>query len=73
VDRVEEPRAVVSERLSLPEMAPRFVLANTAVATVIVGMRQPEHVAAYANSPNLGPLDSALLAEWRRRGDRPAQ
>jgi aryl-alcohol dehydrogenase-like predicted oxidoreductase len=47
---------------SLPEIALRFCLSNTAVSTVIPGMRSLRSVDANCAVPDLGPLDLDLLA-----------
>lgn len=61
----------VGDRMPLPELALRFILANPAVCTVIPGMRKPEHVRANLAVSDRHALDSHLLAELRRhRWDR---
>lgn len=50
----------------LPEVALRFCLTNTAVSTVIPGMRKPEHVASNAKASGAGPLSPDLLTAARR-------
>jgi aryl-alcohol dehydrogenase-like predicted oxidoreductase len=42
---------------SLPEIALRFCLSNTAVSTVIPGMRSMRSVEMDCAAPDLGPLD----------------
>ncbi|MFH8347500.1 aldo/keto reductase [Streptomyces sp. NPDC018045] len=58
VERAERLRPVVPEGMTMPELALRFVLQHPAVATVIPGMRRPEHVRA-----NLGVSDGVRLSE----------
>jgi len=71
VDRVERLMTLVPRDSSLPEMALRFILTNPDVATVIPGMRRPNHVAANIRASNLGPLDGALVGALREhRWDR---
>jgi aryl-alcohol dehydrogenase-like predicted oxidoreductase len=47
---------------SLPEIALRFCLSNTAVSTVIPGMRSMRSVEMNCATPDLGPLDLDELA-----------
>ena len=47
---------------SLPEIALRFCLSNTAVSTVIPGMRSLRSVEANCAVPDLGPLSLEVLA-----------
>jgi aryl-alcohol dehydrogenase-like predicted oxidoreductase len=71
VERVEELKKIVPEGMTLPEMALRFVLSNPTVSTAIVGMRDPQHVAANVSYSDKGPLPPDLLAELKRhRWDR---
>lgn len=69
VERVERLRPVVPAGMTLPEMALRFVVSNPDVATVIPGMRRPEHVRA--NVAASEPLPAELVARLREhRWDR---
>jgi aryl-alcohol dehydrogenase-like predicted oxidoreductase len=71
VERAERLIADVGDRMPLPELALRFILAHPAVTTVIPGMRTPAHVRANLGVSDGRPLDSALLAGLRRhRWDR---
>lgn len=72
LERVERLKAILPGSMTLPEMALRFVLSNTDVSTVIVGMRKPEHVQANLALSATGPLDGKLLTElkehrWNRK------
>jgi aryl-alcohol dehydrogenase-like predicted oxidoreductase len=63
--------ADVADRMPLPELALRFILANPAVSTVIPGMRKPGHVRSNLAVSDGTPLDPALLSDLRRhRWDR---
>jgi aryl-alcohol dehydrogenase-like predicted oxidoreductase len=71
VDRVDALSPLAPKDSTLAEMALRFVLASPDVATVIPGMRRPEHVRANVRASDLGPLDAALVARLRaHRWDR---
>jgi aryl-alcohol dehydrogenase-like predicted oxidoreductase len=71
VEHGERLKAAVGDRMPLPELALRFVLAHPAVSTVIPGMRKPAHVRANLAVSDGRPLDPALLAELRaHRWDR---
>lgn len=71
VERVAALRRILPDGMTLPEMALRFVLANSDVATVIVGMRSLKHVSAnLAVSDGCG-LSSELIEALRaHRWDR---
>jgi aryl-alcohol dehydrogenase-like predicted oxidoreductase len=61
----------VGDRLPLPELALRFILASPAVSTVIPGMRTTGHVVGNLAVSDGRPLDDALLSLLRRhRWDR---
>jgi aryl-alcohol dehydrogenase-like predicted oxidoreductase len=71
VERGERLKSAVNGRMPLPELALRFILAHSAVSTVIPGMRSPEHVRANLAAGDGQGLDPALLAELRgHRWDR---
>lgn len=74
LERVERLRLLLPADMSLPEMALRFVLSNTDVSTVIVGMRSIEHVQQNADTCRKGALPPDLLAQLRgHRWDRTVQ
>jgi len=52
--------------MSLPEMALRFILSNSAVSTIIPGMRKASHVDSNIGASDEGRLSSELLAELRQ-------
>jgi len=65
LDRVDRLRADLPAGLSLPDAALRFILAEPAVSTIIVGMRKEAHVRSNLALSGAGPLDPALLARLR--------
>jgi len=71
VDRVEKLKPLVPRNMTLPVMALRFILAEPAVSTTIVGMRKPEHVRENLAVSDAGPLDPGLIRKLREhRWDR---
>jgi aryl-alcohol dehydrogenase-like predicted oxidoreductase len=71
VERYDRLAADIGDRMPLPELALRFILANPAVSTVIPGMRTPGHVRANLAVSDGRPLDPGLLGDLRRhRWDR---
>lgn len=71
VERAERLRPLVPAGSTLPEMALRFILSNSDVATVIPGMRKPAHVRANLAASEAGPIPGGLLAQlWQHRWDR---
>jgi len=71
IERVEKLKGLVPPRLTLPDMALRYILSYPAVSTIIVGMRKPEHVRQNIAASDAGPLDTALLRKLRdHRWDR---
>ncbi|MDK0748953.1 aldo/keto reductase, partial [Clostridium perfringens] len=72
VERVEALRPLVLEGETMAQLALRFVLSNPDVATVIPGMRTPEHLVQNVAAAEAGPLPADLLAALRaHRWDRP--
>ena len=65
VDRANEIKRVLPERMSMPEMAIRFILSNDKVSTIIPGMRKQSHVESNIAASDAGPLNEKLLAELR--------
>ncbi len=49
----------------LPSLAIRFAISNDAIATVLVGTNQPEHLESIAEAVEAGPLDEAALRALR--------
>ena len=71
MDHVDALVPLVPDDSSLPEMALRFALTSDDVATVIPGMRRPEHVRANVRASGRGPLEPGLMAALRaHRWDR---
>jgi aryl-alcohol dehydrogenase-like predicted oxidoreductase len=52
-------------RVSMPEMALRFILSDPAVSTIIPGMRKTRHVELNIAASDAGPLPADLLEELR--------
>ena len=65
MDRVDRLRADLPPGLSLPDAALRFILAEPAVSTIIVGMRKEEHLRGNMALSDAGPLDPALIQKLR--------
>jgi aryl-alcohol dehydrogenase-like predicted oxidoreductase len=73
--RVEKLKQVVPTGMNLPEMALRFILANPAVSTTIVGMRKLDHVRqnialSGAVPPEAGLLETLKAHRWDRKPKR---
>ncbi|HWC16156.1 MAG TPA: aldo/keto reductase [Terriglobales bacterium] len=66
IERIDRLKAILPERMTLPEMAFRFILSNSDVSTTIPGMRKPEHVRQNMSYSDKGPLSKDLLQELRR-------
>jgi len=71
VEHAERLRPDVPARMTMPELALRFILANPDVATVIPGMRKRAHVDANLGVSDGKPLDAAVVQRLRgHRWDR---
>jgi aryl-alcohol dehydrogenase-like predicted oxidoreductase len=71
MDRVDKLKQILPARMSLPEMALRFVLSHPAVSTTVVGMRKSQNVRENSALSDLGALRKDLLREVKRyRWDR---
>jgi aryl-alcohol dehydrogenase-like predicted oxidoreductase len=74
--RVEKLKALLKdsrngEKMTLPEMALRFILSNQDVSTIIAGMRKPDHVKQNLAVSEAGGLNSELLQTLKsHRWDR---
>ncbi len=66
MDRVDRLRDDLPAGLSLPDAALRFILAEPAVSTIIVGMRKEEHVRGNLALSDAGPLDPTLIQKLRQ-------
>ena len=65
MEHVDALGSLVTEDLSMPEMALRFILSHPAVSTIIPGMRKLRHVDANIGASDRGPLAPGLLGELR--------
>lgn len=72
VDRAEQIKKVLAEwnrerstRITMPELALRFILSNQDVATIIPGMRKVSHVESNLEASDEGPLPEELLTRLR--------
>lgn len=71
IERVEKLKKILPAKMTLPEMAMRFILSHPAVNTTIAGMRKLDHVRQNIAASDAGPLDKNLLAELKKhRWDR---
>jgi aryl-alcohol dehydrogenase-like predicted oxidoreductase len=71
VERVEKLKLLVPERMSMAQMALRFILANRTVSTTIPGMRKPQHVRDNIECSDGKALPVKLLKELKKhRWDR---
>jgi aryl-alcohol dehydrogenase-like predicted oxidoreductase len=53
-------------KITMPELALRFILSNPTVSTVIPGMRKLSHVKSNVEASDAGPLPAELLAELKK-------
>ena len=61
-----------SSRITMPEMALRFILTNPTVSTIIPGMRKLSHVETNIAASDAGPLPAELYEQlkqhrWERK------
>lgn len=71
VERAEALKPLLRDGMNMPEMALRFILNNSDVATIIPGMRKRKNVEANAAASDKGPLPAALHTQLRaHRWDR---
>jgi aryl-alcohol dehydrogenase-like predicted oxidoreductase len=69
--RVEALKRILPPRMTLPEMALRFILSSQQVATTIVGMRRADHVRSNAAASDGTGLPQSLIQDLRgHRWDR---
>jgi len=62
---------LVPKGMSMPEMALRFILGETAISTIIPGMRKLNHAQMNIACSDAGPLDPELMKELEKhRWDR---
>ncbi len=66
VERADALKPIAERaRMTLPEMAMRFILSHPAVSTIIPGMRKQRHVESNIAASDAGPLPPELLEELR--------
>jgi aryl-alcohol dehydrogenase-like predicted oxidoreductase len=71
VEHAERLRPEIPARMTMPELALRFILANPDVATIIPGMRKRAHVDANLGTSDENTLDPAVVRRLRaHRWDR---
>jgi len=71
VERAEAVRSLLSQDLTMPELALRFILSNPVVSTTIPGMRKVQNVETNIAASDRGGLDAELLRQLREhRWDR---
>jgi aryl-alcohol dehydrogenase-like predicted oxidoreductase len=71
VARAEALRALLPAGMTMADLALRFILGNSAVSTIIPGMRTVKHVDANMSASDKGMLPVNLYAELRKhRWDR---
>jgi len=66
VDRSERLKAILPSRMTLPEMALRFILNNPNVSTIIPGMRKLSHVDSNIAASDAGTLPKELVSELEK-------
>ena len=66
MDRIDALKKILPEGMTLPEMAIRFILANPVVSTIIIGMRNPDHVRSNLSYSSNLPLSDELLAKLKQ-------
>jgi aryl-alcohol dehydrogenase-like predicted oxidoreductase len=71
VERADALRALLPPRMTMPELALRWILAEPAVSTIIPGMRKVKHVEANMAASDGTPLNPDLLKRLKaHRWDR---
>lgn len=71
VERANALKPLLRDGMSMPELALRFILNNSDVATIIPGMRKRKNVEANTAASEKGPLPAALHEQLRgHRWDR---
>jgi aryl-alcohol dehydrogenase-like predicted oxidoreductase len=71
VERAEALKPLIPEGMTMSEMALRFILGETAVSTIIPGMRKLNHAKSNLAASDAGPLDPRLMKELEKhRWDR---
>ncbi len=71
VERAEKLKAILSDGMTLPELALRFILSNPTVSTTIPGTRKVKNLEANVQAEGKGKLDTDLIEKLRSyRWDR---
>lgn len=65
VERADALKPLLSDGMTLPEMALRFILSHPDVGTTIPGMRKPSHVESNLAASEKGPLPAELRRQLR--------
>jgi aryl-alcohol dehydrogenase-like predicted oxidoreductase len=66
VEHADALKPLVPEKMTMPEMALRWILANKTVSTIIPGMRREANVRANIAASDGMLLDDALMGELRK-------
>lgn len=66
LSRVDALKPLLRDGMTLPELALRFILSNSDVATTIPGMRKLRNVEANVAASDKGALSADLIAELRK-------
>jgi len=61
VDHANALKPLISDNLTMPEMALRFILGEPTVSTIIPGMRKQNHVESNIATSDAGPLENNLM------------
>jgi aryl-alcohol dehydrogenase-like predicted oxidoreductase len=71
VEHADALKPLLSEGMSMSEMALRFILGEPTVSTVIPGMRKPSHAQMNIKTSDTGQLDADLMKQLEKhRWDR---
>lgn len=71
VEHADALKPLLTDKLTMPEMALKFILNHPAVSTIIPGMRREQHVRSNMGVSGDTPLSETLLAELKtHRWDR---
>lgn len=71
VEHAEGIKPLILKDMTMPEMALRFILNESRIASIIPGMRKPHHVRSNCAASGAGPLDETLHQQLRaHRWDR---
>jgi aryl-alcohol dehydrogenase-like predicted oxidoreductase len=74
VDHADALKPLVPKDMTMSEMALRFILGESAISTIIPGMRKPGHTKINMKTSDDGPLDAELMKKLENhRWDRNPQ